>query len=377
MKIILFDMDGVLLHSLGYHRALQQTVKLVGEAMGYSGIELSDEHIAAFESQGITCEWYSGAMCTTYLYMQALNAGQDGQYPDTLSENANKALHHQLTPEPLYEALADVPLEGYTQLERVIKASQKIMAEYGLLEDQISAILQQSEDPYNSLTFRTFQELVLGSQQFQKTYSLPAVLDTESYLSMHDIPLLAPEKRDALNQWLQSDENHAAILTNRPSLQIAGTPSTPEAEIGARLVGLDDMPIVGIGEIIWLADREGLDSGTLNKPAPVHALASLLAAAGSEPADSMLNAYQLVNGEMDSPTWAHLENSDVYILEDTAGGIISLERAAQVLEAQGIHIRIHKFGISPSLVKQEALKAYGADIFDDINQALADIIKKG
>lgn len=377
MKIILFDMDGVLLHSLGYHRALQQTVKLVGEAMGYADIELTDEHIAAFESHGITCEWYSGAMCTAYLYIQAVNAGYNGPYPTHLTDKPIFSLNHHLLPEPLFEALGAVPIEGHTQLERVIKAYQQISAGYDLHDDGFSAILQESENPNRSLTFRIFQELVLGSQQFQKTYSIPPVLDTESYLSIHDIPLITPAQRDALKHWLQSHGNHAAILTNRPSLQIPGTASTPEAEIGLRLVGLGDVPIIGFGEAKWLAEQIGTTGNRVSKPSPIHALGAMQAAVGVTADTSMRRANELVNGHGNVDDWIQFKDAEVYIFEDTVGGLISLKKAAENLKSNGVELIVHIAGISPSPLKQGPLISYGAQVFNGINQALEELIKLG
>jgi len=42
MDILLFDMDGVLLKPLGYHRALKETVRLAGISSGYGEVLLAD-----------------------------------------------------------------------------------------------------------------------------------------------------------------------------------------------------------------------------------------------------------------------------------------------------------------------------------------------
>ena len=46
MKILLFDMDGVLLEPNGYHLALKETVRLVSRSMGFEDFLLSDQDIA-------------------------------------------------------------------------------------------------------------------------------------------------------------------------------------------------------------------------------------------------------------------------------------------------------------------------------------------
>ena len=67
MKIFLFDMDGVLLESLGYHRALQETVRLMSKALGFGNLTLSVDDIATFEAGGINNEWDEAAICTALL----------------------------------------------------------------------------------------------------------------------------------------------------------------------------------------------------------------------------------------------------------------------------------------------------------------------
>ena len=57
MKILLFDMDGVLLESLGYHIALQETVRIMANSLGFGDLTLSADDIAAFEAGGINKEW--------------------------------------------------------------------------------------------------------------------------------------------------------------------------------------------------------------------------------------------------------------------------------------------------------------------------------
>ncbi|UCD42996.1 MAG: hypothetical protein JSV69_05180, partial [Chloroflexota bacterium] len=63
MDILLFDMDGVLIKPLAYHRALQETVRLAGIATGFGEVLLSEDQIADFEAIGISSEWHSSALC--------------------------------------------------------------------------------------------------------------------------------------------------------------------------------------------------------------------------------------------------------------------------------------------------------------------------
>ena len=67
MKILLFDMDGVLLESHGYHLALQETVRYMAKVLGLEDLSLSDDDIATFEAGGITNEWDEAAISTALL----------------------------------------------------------------------------------------------------------------------------------------------------------------------------------------------------------------------------------------------------------------------------------------------------------------------
>jgi hypothetical protein len=68
--IILFDMDGVLIHADGYHRALQSSVRLIGRSIGIEEPILSKEQISHFEAAGVTHEWETLAICTAILLIQ-------------------------------------------------------------------------------------------------------------------------------------------------------------------------------------------------------------------------------------------------------------------------------------------------------------------
>jgi hypothetical protein len=374
MKRLLFDMDGVLLQSLGYHRALQETVRLVGRAIGYPNAVLTDDHIATFESQGVTCEWYSAALIVAYLYMLAKQQNYRLTFPKNLRPISYIHDDGELYLSPLFSTLEKVPIEGRDQLGRAVEVIDKVALQSGKRDDEYPGIVRNSGNVKKSVTFRTFQELVLGSMKYQEAYGVQAILDTKSYLSLYDVPLIDAAHRLNILSWRKNAGNFAAILTNRPSRQIPGTPSTPEAEIGAELVGLQEIPILGFGEIFWLSQRLGVESTGLNKPHPLHTLAALQAAVGTSIKTSMIRANNLLNGQGHLDNWSYLDGAEVYIFEDTVAGLISLDRAKEKLSACGISINTKKYGISPNKIKQATLSAQGARIFDSINPALDDAL---
>lgn len=376
MKILLFDMDGVLLQSLGYHIALQHTVEKVGRTIGCEHASLSEQHIAGFESHGMTCEWHSAALCTSYLFLQAKWHQPDLTYPISLQLDTPILLQDGLDPAPLFDALVEFPSGQQPQLHRAVSVMASVAANAGLPADEYAAIVAECENPSCSLTFRCFQEMVLGSQYYQQTYHLPSALDCQSYLSLYDRILISETSREELSGWLNSPDHYAAIITNRPSSQIPGTASTPEAELGAKLVGLQQLPLIGFGEVFWLSQQVGQESTGLNKPSPVHSLAALQAALGTSLPESMKRAYQIVQDPYYSEGWQQLAGADIYLFEDTITGVISLEKAYSVLTAAGIKPNIHKLGITDNCNKQTALKQWGAANFSDINLALKQVLDR-
>ena len=70
--LILLDVDGVLIHPVGYKVALRDTVDYFAAAMGLPEINIDENEIAIFEACGITNEWDSGAMCVSALLLAAL-----------------------------------------------------------------------------------------------------------------------------------------------------------------------------------------------------------------------------------------------------------------------------------------------------------------
>jgi hypothetical protein len=234
---------------------------------------------------------------------------------------------------------------------------------------QVRDIMRNAHDPDRSITFRTFQELVLGSQVYHDTYQKSSVLNVPGTLQKHDRSQLTSGTRLELNNWL-SDSRKAVICTNRPSLDPGGRFGSPEAEQGAKLVGLENLPLVGYGDMTWLAEEYQLPVDQFRKPAPVHILAALLQAAGVSRREALRSAAGLVHQNQRKERWKDLEGSDWFVLEDTSSGMISAARAASLLKEIGIRCRVHLIGIAPDSQKKGPLRDLGAEVFSDLKEAL-------
>ena len=83
-NILLFDLDAVLLNSEGYYESLRRAVEILGTALGFSPVRLSQDDIDLFESLDITAEWDSSALCAALLLDRAWEAQADLTLPERL-----------------------------------------------------------------------------------------------------------------------------------------------------------------------------------------------------------------------------------------------------------------------------------------------------
>ena len=355
MEIYLFDMDGVLLHARGYHRALQETVRLAGESLGRSAIHLSQAQIDRFEALGVSSEWHSSALCLAVLMIEEQTGVRSAE----------------LDLQALFAALEAQSL-GQPALERGLAALTALANRSGIALDGLTEVFARSESIEHSLTMNWFQELVLGSQAYQSLYRKPPRFSNGSYLQMYDERKLSPQNAERILAWAGSNGRAAAIMTNRPSSGPPNFAGAPDAEMGAALVGLNSLPLIGFGEITWLAERTEQEVGTLTKPSQVHALAAILAAI-SWPVEDSLHFAAKEPEKWELSGLVHLHGGRVTVFEDTPGGMLAVQAARDLLFSVGIELEIRKIGIAADESKRAALAAQGAAVFPEIDQALASL----
>ena len=368
MLILLFDMDGVLLEPNGYHLGLQETVRQVGLSLGFSDVRLTRQQIARFEALAITNEWHSGSVSLAVMVMEKMRQGFTPQISDLLPSPPANLIPFDLQLDHYFEILADQPITR-TARERAAAAVEILAKKTGVPPQLPTSIVLNSQEIHASPTLNVFQELVLGSETFQKVYRKPPQMDQTSYLTLYDKPLLSEKHLKHLREWNKAPRHGAAILTNRPSNSLLGFPATPEAENGAQLVGLQDLPSVGSGEMVWLSERIDRSEGELVKPNPEHALAAIFAATGMPLEESVTLAG--ANGNLNSMQF--LDGSTVVIFEDSPGGFIAVERAAAIMERLGISLKIIKIGVTEDESKHSALSDAGAEVVPSINIALDNL----
>lgn len=370
MKIALFDMDGVLLASYGYHRALQDTVRLAAQGLGLMDTTLSLDDIAAFESVGVTSEWDEAAIGLALLQLAAWQDGgaaqADRQRPDFTGPDVSG---------PDFSGFAlsmnREEFQAPGPLERAARAIQPLLA--GLepaRREHLLAMIANARQPQASRTHRLFQELVLGSQEYQRLYSLDPEFNIESYLLVHDISHLDARLYAGLDTWLQQPGHAAAIMTSRPNRPPAGLFGTPEAELGAQLVGLSRLPVAGWGGISWLAAEHAIDPQSILKPHAVHALAAVQMALGVDVETALRRAYALSRSAVgDGDGWSSLNGAEILVFEDSPVGLQSGKSAQAVLAAAGVNTSLSLYGISPHPLKQRTLAAAGGEVHKSLAEA--------
>lgn len=374
-RILLLDLDGVLLQSSGYHETLRRAVDLLAASLGYRSVQLSAETIELFEAAGVTSEWDSAAMCTALLLARAWEVNPELTLPQSFP--LPRARFHGLEPPDFSEFARKLGRGVAAGIPALDVAEQLIFSADSRAPDQLQAlqsVLRGARSLPNSLTFRLVQELNLGSALFARTYGLPPVLSCPGLLRRHDRAALSRRSRSRLRRWLQRPGHHAAVFTNRPSQPPDGASGPPEAAIGVAAAGVSFLPVVSMGGLAWLSQRRGLEPEAFLKPSPVHALAALLHAIGVPMVPALEAAASLGLDGRGSEAWRPLEGAAVIVFEDSAKGLDSARAAAVHLDRLDIRLDLTLIGVSDRLPKQQALKAAGAHVVPHLEPALQAIL---
>lgn len=391
-KIFLFDVDGVLLHPLGYRAATADTLRYFCRQMNLPDILPGEPVIALFESLGITCEWDHVPLGLAVI----LNAAAQGTPlpAHTLPEAIKWITAHNGSSvaadfSPLVEYLPRYLIPGEALSDSLAIAFQKGDA-LDLFPFLSSALLielfSNTRNVVQSQTTSVFQAHVLGPQVYASVYNHLPPVNTPSYLDRFDHSLLAENSRQRLVEALKSGYVHLAALTARYSLpplaDVNRLAYSPEAETALRLVGLESIPLVGYGSVNYLAEQVGFIGERLLKPVPVQALAAAAAAFGNPLWDALQWSYQLVAGgagyldlprldghgqQLPLPLPGELE---LHVFEDSPIGILACLAAVEILKVHHIQVDLHAWGIAVHPAKVAALQTLGASVLPDVNLAI-------
>lgn len=388
--LLLLDVDGVLVHPVGYKTALRATVDFFTELAGLPAWGPSFDEIAVFESCGMTNEWSSAGVCSAAILLAALEARPDLRR-DTLAATLAAIRAAQLTLDrPDFVTIARQIRDRDSVNHFPASIYLTLLSEYTdpanvpLLTD----LLRNVYDVLGTLTTRIFQAYTLGDTRYVATYGIPAPLASESYLTTQDSALLNPANQARLVAWSRDPAHGTAIFTARPSLPPRDVPESvptvptasnlagyaPEAELAADLLDMNGhVPLIGQGRVGWLAAQHGRGTADYIKPSPVQALAGIGAAlAGSETAALLAAAAAVEHGTLTGPL-AQLRDATtrVFVFEDSTGGIRATRSAVALLCDLGLDVQSVAVGISPNSDKRAALRAVADHVVDDVNAGLA------
>ena len=393
--IVLFDFDGVMVSSAGYWIAFQKTIQYFLELMGLDDRFLPDqEEIALLESQGVTGEWDMAPLTIATIletYLEASGSlGQGQRLPETFDWIKSHPLPaFRVDYRSYFCRVFNYVCVGAAVVENIYQACQgpaeaclfPHLAGKPILED----LFLNSRRVNLSWVTRVLQNYILGDTEFNRIYpDLPA-FSSDCLLEKFDRVLISPQGVAEIFSAQQKGLFRACIMTARSSgspLQVdpyvAGY--SPEAEIGMRLAGLDKLPVVGYGSLLWAQAQYHLPVDKLLKPSAFQALAALATAWTGDVKISLDWAYRyftshLTFKEQQENAQTDLRNLEIpgefnlVVFEDTPVGILAGIEAANLLSARGYKVNFKGFGIAQNENKRKALERTGAIVFDHIHQA--------
>jgi len=360
-RIILLDVDGVLVQPGGYRAALRATFNHFIEPR----LDLQEETLTNLEKRGITSEWDMSPLLLASYWTDILSRQPMQNLPSDVAAAAVEINRQRKVDAPARVSVPEFSLvAGQYPAEAAFHTGCFAILPYELQKN----LLTETRNIHKSYTMRIFQHFTLGSKRFAETYKLPAEFETKPFLLTYDKSNINEEIRSKLCQ----SDHHLAALTVRPSApprEVFDSHSgyAPEAEMALELVGLSDIPSIAFGKLEYLASHYGLETATLMKPSPFHALAGVLAAWTGEEWHSLqaTNHWRetgSLNGLLDQLPSAF----ELMVVEDTMGGIQSTRSAAEILKKAGLDVHIFAIGLtSGNSGKASAFEQAGVQHFQD------------
>ncbi len=386
--VFIFDIDGVLLENHGYRAAFHETLQHFLSGAGVAKWKPNAYEAGAFfESVGVTCEWDMTPIMLAVALESLLQQFPTPEKYQTIQELQEhfRRLHHDYELDLLAEIeklrpyLGKYKLAATHLLDLAANTSEMNFPGFQLLKKR-SALKTLFGDTRNVDTnplTRRIQNRVIGSDRFQEVYRQPADFACMSALEEKDTVNLSEELHNRLHNLWQNGELGISLMTARPTYPPHGLDQdrlgySPEGEIGAKLLNMEEYPLIGYGRLTYFAQNKGIHPEEIMKPAPFQAIAAIHAAIFMDEVLSMQFAWDVnTNAKISVDFPPKLE---VHIFEDSSVGIMACKQAVNMLQKYGMTIKLHLWGISQHAQKSAALQKTGAAVFEDINAALVTVI---
>lgn len=387
-KLLLFDIDGVLLNNLGYRGAFAQSLEYYLGKAGVAEWHPGPYELGAFfESTGVTSEWdmIPIVLAVTYEKLMQRRCPPDSVQTREQLETYFRELgiNHSIDLAPLLDYLTpELGKEklAATHLFNLCKDEVSPVKNYfpHLYKRQaFESLLRDTRDHLGCQITRQFQNRVIGSKRFEEVYNMEAPFACESTLQELDQVNLSEPMHDQLLTKVSAGEIGACLMTARPSyppkeLVLDRAGYSPEGETAVKLLKMEWLPLIGYGRLRTIASQKGLVPDKILKPSPFQALASIHAAATGNEYESLVFAWDILFGQ-GSPDGL-IGQVEVHVFEDSVVGLQSCMTAADILRQYEIEVNLHLWGISKHARKMEALREKGARIAPDINHALEQVL---
>lgn len=394
--VLLLDIDDVLVLPVGYKRGIPATLETFTRRLGWEIPLPTEADIEWFEAAGVTSEWDSTAICLAGLLLEAARLDERWIVPDfeeAMDRLAARALDGSQI-RPNYVAWVKQAGEATRLGERPSQAALRLWQREVLPQlprsEALAALLSVLLTNTHSLSCPTtavFQTWMVGRQAYEEAYGRPAPIEVPQGLLEQDQPLLTRDGARALTAVWYEGRLAPAFYTSRPSRPPLKEPPpplpvySPEAELAARLVRLEDWPPVGLGRLFWLAETVGLQENP-TKPHLIHGMAAFAAAIASVDGIIETQALQAAHetlqaGALIGPLaeWAEFP-WHVVLVEDSVKGILGVFRTVRRLYELGMSIRLTVFGVAPHHgPKAEALEAYVDRLVPSVNDVIEEIVR--
>lgn len=394
-KVLLLDIDGVLVRPGGYRRSYRDTVNSFLRELGLERFELRDDRFAErFEACEIPAEWDMVPLTLAMVFDYLLSIDPAFALPSKLSKIRRIDAPENLTAVD-FDAYFDRSLvligEGFSGAQSPAKAIYLSVlrgdAPAGLFPRLrrmrlFAELLGDSLNLSASPTLRRLETYLLGSELFRATFGLDCPEGIASNLRTLDVPLLSAEYQRRIKA-----ENGTAIfaagMTARPDLPDDSFPNglprpfsaIPEAQCAFETLGWggEAVRLIGVGSLNAFEASIGAALDSYLKPSPVHALAAIGLAIGGNAFHALDAAVRFAAQRGKASARALLSDErplQIAVIEDSASGINAVKSAVELLRGAGIPAAFYPYGVRTTAAKNALLDRAGAIAVASVNDAL-------